>query len=121
MHLRSGRHLHTPIRSRTPSRVPTQASGTQSVGNLADFLETSSDSQSETPSQTNSTMSQDREGLGNGHPLPPNRTPSQSINPFDADDMALPLNARLQYIYTNAQGVDRDPKQRYVVKITNFV
>ena len=54
-----------------------------------------------------------------GQPFTPFGNPRRSLNPFEVDDIALPLNIQLQYVYTNAQGADiyKDPKQRYVVKI----
>lgn len=122
MHLRSGRLTDSAIGPRAPSRVPTQGSGTQSVGNLVDIAETFSESQSETLSRTTSSLSMDNVGPSNSHPLTPNRTPTRSFNPFEADTMGLPLNVRLQYVYTNAQGAEifRDPQQRYLVKIADI-
>lgn len=104
--------------------MPIEGSGTKSIGKSADLQESSSDSLSETSSQaTTSTMSQNWVALSNVHPFTSIGTPSRSLNPFEVDNIVLPLNVRLQYVYTNAQGTDiyRDPKQRYVVKIVDVV
>ena len=93
MHLRSGRYLNTSKRSTTSSRVPTQGSGTKSIGKLVTIQESSSDSLSETSSQgTTSTMFQNWVPSSDGQPFTPFGNPRRSLNPFEVDDIALPLN-----------------------------
>ena len=124
MHLRLGRYLSTARRSSTSSRVPTEGSGTKLIGKATDLQDSSSDSLSETSSQaTTSTMSQNWGVSSSAHPFTSIGTPTRSLNPFEGDNISLPLNVQLQYVYTNTQGDDihRDPKQRYVVKIADVV
>ena len=124
MHLRSGRYLNIGRRSTTLARVPTEGSGTKLIGKSIDLQDSSSNSLSETSSQaTTSTMSQNWGVSSNAHPFTSIGTPTRSLNPFEGDNIALPLKVPLQYVYTNAQGADiyRDPKQRYVVKIADVI
>lgn len=68
-------------------------------------------------------MSQNWVASSNAHPFASIRTLGRILNPFEVDNMELPLNVWLQYVFTNSQGADiyGDPKIRYVVKIADVV
>lgn len=105
MHLRCSGYLNIGRQSTTLARVPTEGSGTKLIRKSIDFQDSSFDSLSETLSQaTTSTMSQNWGVSSNAHPFTSIGTPARSLNPFEGDNIALPLNVPLQYVYTNAQG-----------------
>ena len=103
-----------------PSRVTTQGSGTQSVGNLETIQEGSTtDSQSDTYSTVGSEMDHDANGNVPGRREPSTFSKGKMCdNPFDDPHGEMDFNVQLLFQYKNAFGalIYKDPLGRYTFK-----